>query len=259
MLVVPLIFSALVLGVAGLGDLRSLGRIGLKTLAYTVVVSAIAVLLGVVAGQRAAARRRACRPRRARGSPAGAAERAAAARHGAGAEDRHRPADPDRARQPGQGGGRRRHAGADGLRAAARHRPVADAAPTAARRFEEALAGPLRRHHAADRAGDLARADRRRRAALHAHRASSATRSCVQLARYVGVVLLALAIHQFVVYSLAVALPRRHEPAASSSAASSEAMLTAFSTASSATPRCRPRSRSPRRTSSCRRRSAASC
>ncbi len=48
MLVVPLIFSALVLGVAGLGDLRRLGRVGLKTLAYTVCVSAIAVLLGVL-------------------------------------------------------------------------------------------------------------------------------------------------------------------------------------------------------------------
>jgi len=48
MLVVPLIFSALVLGVTGLGDLRRLGRIGLKTLAYTVVVSAIAVLLGIL-------------------------------------------------------------------------------------------------------------------------------------------------------------------------------------------------------------------
>ncbi|HEY3216203.1 MAG TPA: dicarboxylate/amino acid:cation symporter [Candidatus Eisenbacteria bacterium] len=47
MLVVPLIVSALVLGVAGLGDLRRLGRIGLKTLAYTVVVSTIAVLIGV--------------------------------------------------------------------------------------------------------------------------------------------------------------------------------------------------------------------
>lgn len=47
MLVVPLIFSALVLGVAGMGDPRSLGRIGLKSLAYTVVVSGIAVLLGV--------------------------------------------------------------------------------------------------------------------------------------------------------------------------------------------------------------------
>src|SRR5512134_1657761 len=47
MLVVPLIFSALVLGVTGLGDLRRLGRIGLKTLAYTVVVSSIAVFLGI--------------------------------------------------------------------------------------------------------------------------------------------------------------------------------------------------------------------
>jgi DAACS family dicarboxylate/amino acid:cation (Na+ or H+) symporter len=47
MLVIPLILSGLALGVAGLGDLKRLGRIGLKTLAYTVVVSAIAVLIGV--------------------------------------------------------------------------------------------------------------------------------------------------------------------------------------------------------------------
>ena len=47
MLVVPLLFSALVLGITGLGDLRSLGRVGLKTLAYTVGVSAIAVVLGL--------------------------------------------------------------------------------------------------------------------------------------------------------------------------------------------------------------------
>jgi DAACS family dicarboxylate/amino acid:cation (Na+ or H+) symporter len=47
MLVVPLILASLSLGVAGLGDLRHLGRVGLKTLAYTVVVSSIAVLLGV--------------------------------------------------------------------------------------------------------------------------------------------------------------------------------------------------------------------
>jgi len=47
MLVIPLIFSALVLGVAGMGDPRSLGRIGLKSLLYTVCVSAIAVLLGI--------------------------------------------------------------------------------------------------------------------------------------------------------------------------------------------------------------------
>ena len=47
MLVLPLIFAALALGVSGLGDMRNLGRIGLKTLAYTVVVSTIAVLIGV--------------------------------------------------------------------------------------------------------------------------------------------------------------------------------------------------------------------
>jgi DAACS family dicarboxylate/amino acid:cation (Na+ or H+) symporter len=47
MLVIPLVVSALVLGVSALGDLRRLGRIGLKTLAYTVAVSAIAVLIGV--------------------------------------------------------------------------------------------------------------------------------------------------------------------------------------------------------------------
>jgi DAACS family dicarboxylate/amino acid:cation (Na+ or H+) symporter len=33
--------------VTGLGDIRQLGRIGVKTLVYTISVSAIAVLLGV--------------------------------------------------------------------------------------------------------------------------------------------------------------------------------------------------------------------
>jgi DAACS family dicarboxylate/amino acid:cation (Na+ or H+) symporter len=47
MLVIPLVVSGLALGVAGLGDLGRLGRVGLKALAYTVVVSVIAVLIGV--------------------------------------------------------------------------------------------------------------------------------------------------------------------------------------------------------------------
>jgi DAACS family dicarboxylate/amino acid:cation (Na+ or H+) symporter len=47
MLVVPLILSALALGVSGLGDLRHLGRVGGRTFAYTATVSIIAVLLGV--------------------------------------------------------------------------------------------------------------------------------------------------------------------------------------------------------------------
>jgi DAACS family dicarboxylate/amino acid:cation (Na+ or H+) symporter len=46
-LVIPLIASALVLAVADLGDLRALGRIGFRTLAYTAAVSAIAVGIGV--------------------------------------------------------------------------------------------------------------------------------------------------------------------------------------------------------------------
>lgn len=47
MLVIPLVVPALALGVAGLGDLRHLGRVGLRFLLYTLVVSGIAVLLGV--------------------------------------------------------------------------------------------------------------------------------------------------------------------------------------------------------------------
>jgi len=48
MLIVPLLFSALVMGIAEMGDIRALGRIGWKTLAYTVVLSGVAVLLGLV-------------------------------------------------------------------------------------------------------------------------------------------------------------------------------------------------------------------
>lgn len=48
MLVVPLMFSALVLGVGELGDIASLGRLGWKTLIYTAVVTAAAVLIGLV-------------------------------------------------------------------------------------------------------------------------------------------------------------------------------------------------------------------
>ena len=48
MLVLPLLFSALVVGITEMGDVRALGRIGWRTLAYTVVLSAIAVLIGLV-------------------------------------------------------------------------------------------------------------------------------------------------------------------------------------------------------------------
>ena len=48
MLIVPLIFSALIMGVSEMGDIRALGRIGWKTLAYTIVLSGIAVGIGLV-------------------------------------------------------------------------------------------------------------------------------------------------------------------------------------------------------------------
>jgi len=48
MLVIPLLFSAIVVGVSEMGDLGSLGRIGWKTLLMTVVVSSIAVIIGLV-------------------------------------------------------------------------------------------------------------------------------------------------------------------------------------------------------------------
>ncbi|MCC7230357.1 MAG: dicarboxylate/amino acid:cation symporter [Fimbriimonadaceae bacterium] len=47
MVVVPLLFAALVLGVSELGDIRKVGRIGIRSLLMTVVLSAIAVLIGV--------------------------------------------------------------------------------------------------------------------------------------------------------------------------------------------------------------------
>jgi len=47
MVIMPLLLSALTLGVAEIGDIRKIGKVGLRTLAYTVVVSMIAVLLGI--------------------------------------------------------------------------------------------------------------------------------------------------------------------------------------------------------------------
>lgn len=47
MTVVPLVFSSLVVGVAGLGDIRKLGRIGLKSFIYCAIISAISVVIGL--------------------------------------------------------------------------------------------------------------------------------------------------------------------------------------------------------------------
>ena len=47
MIVVPLVFASLVVGVAGIGDIRKLGRIGAKSFGYTLVISAISVFIGL--------------------------------------------------------------------------------------------------------------------------------------------------------------------------------------------------------------------
>ena len=47
MIVVPLVFASLVVGVAGIGDIRKLGRVGVKSFAYCLVLSAISVVIGL--------------------------------------------------------------------------------------------------------------------------------------------------------------------------------------------------------------------
>jgi DAACS family dicarboxylate/amino acid:cation (Na+ or H+) symporter len=47
MIVVPLVFAALALGVAGIGDMRRLGRMGVTTLIFTLVLSSASVAIGL--------------------------------------------------------------------------------------------------------------------------------------------------------------------------------------------------------------------
>lgn len=48
MTVIPLVFASLTLGVAGLGDIRRIGRVGAKTVAYFLGTTAVAATLGLV-------------------------------------------------------------------------------------------------------------------------------------------------------------------------------------------------------------------
>jgi len=50
MIIVPLVFSSLVVGAAGVGDVRKLGRIGGKTIVFFLVTTAIAVMIGLLLG-----------------------------------------------------------------------------------------------------------------------------------------------------------------------------------------------------------------
>jgi Na+/H+-dicarboxylate symporters len=66
MIIAPLLFSTLVVGIAGTGDMKTMGRIGLKAIIYFEVATTIALFLGLAlvnifkpgAGDVAAARRR---------------------------------------------------------------------------------------------------------------------------------------------------------------------------------------------------------
>ena len=49
MVVIPLVFCALTLAVAELGDLRKLGRLGLRTLFFTLILSSASVAIGLFA------------------------------------------------------------------------------------------------------------------------------------------------------------------------------------------------------------------
>jgi Na+/H+-dicarboxylate symporter len=50
MIIVPLVFSSLVVGTASVGDVKSLGRIGGKTMGYFMVTTAMAIVIGLILG-----------------------------------------------------------------------------------------------------------------------------------------------------------------------------------------------------------------
>src|SRR5919112_3559729 len=50
MLIAPIVFCTVVLGIAHVGDLKSVGRIGVKALVYFEVVTTFALLFGLLVG-----------------------------------------------------------------------------------------------------------------------------------------------------------------------------------------------------------------
>lgn len=47
MIVVPIVISTLIVGIAGVGDAKKLGRIGLKTIIYFEVITTVAIIVGI--------------------------------------------------------------------------------------------------------------------------------------------------------------------------------------------------------------------
>lgn len=48
MIIIPLIFTAIALGVADFSDMHKFGRIGIKTLLFTIIISTVSVVMGIV-------------------------------------------------------------------------------------------------------------------------------------------------------------------------------------------------------------------
>ena len=222
MLVIPLMFSALVVGVAST-DLRELGRMGLLTLLYTVVVSAIAVAIGVVLVQTLRPGEGAAQGLRDRLSPAPAAA-AAAGPTGVDFFVQIVPDNPVRAAANGDMIGVLFFALCFGI-------GLAGARGEATDRLREMIEGlyqvSMRLIDMVIRIAPIGVF-----ALVFTLTARLGLDVLSSLGRYVATVLLGLAIHQFVVYSLAVKLIGGMSPLFFFRGVR-VAMVTAFSTASS--------------------------
>src|SRR5260221_6098390 len=51
MMIAPVIFCTVVHGIASMGDLKKVGRVGIKALVYFEIVSTIALMIGLVVGE----------------------------------------------------------------------------------------------------------------------------------------------------------------------------------------------------------------
>lgn len=49
MIVIPIVVSSLIVGVAGVGDIKKLGKLGGKTILYFEIITTIAIAVGLLA------------------------------------------------------------------------------------------------------------------------------------------------------------------------------------------------------------------
>jgi DAACS family dicarboxylate/amino acid:cation (Na+ or H+) symporter len=230
MLVVPLIISALAIGIAGLRDVHKLGRIGVRTLLYTIGVSAIAVALGVLLvnvlrpGEGIAPAAREALLERARQGSATLTSQVAAPKVGMELLIAMIPDNPVKAAANGDMLAVMVFALFLGI-------GLTLTRTEAARRFEDTLQGvydvSMTLIDLVIQTAPIAVA-----ALLFNMTSQLGFDAVALLGRYVGVVVLALAIHQFAVYGLLVRVLGGMSPRVFFRGIE-EAMLTAFSTASS--------------------------